>query len=134
MTPDRLDACLRELGWQQPELARRLEVRLSTIRQWLSGRREIPPNVAAWLEDLSDAAWVKRRHSRKAGRANSSAFFIACRINRTVGPTISQAQKESCGTKDLPAHAMGELPELVLDAITLSHGMTGVWTVTPSSR
>jgi transcriptional regulator with XRE-family HTH domain len=53
MTPKRLEACLQELGWMQPELARRLGVRLSTIRQWLSGRRAIPPNVDRWLEDLA---------------------------------------------------------------------------------
>ena len=51
MTPDRLRECLRVLGWANAELARRLSVSESSVRMWLSGRREIPPALDAFLEE-----------------------------------------------------------------------------------
>jgi transcriptional regulator with XRE-family HTH domain len=56
MTPDRLDECRRILGWTNAELARRLDVREGSIRAWLSGRREIPPNLAHWIEERTRRA------------------------------------------------------------------------------
>jgi plasmid maintenance system antidote protein VapI len=49
MDADEMSEILREIGWEPAELARRLDVRQDTVRRWLSGRREIPPNLAAWL-------------------------------------------------------------------------------------
>jgi hypothetical protein len=42
---------MRTIGWTNAELARRLGVREGSIRMWLSGRREIPPSLADWLEE-----------------------------------------------------------------------------------
>ena len=46
---------LARLGWTTGELAARLDVSPDTARQWASGRREPPPNVAPWLARLADA-------------------------------------------------------------------------------
>jgi hypothetical protein len=46
-----MDAILRQIGWHLQELA----VRPSTIYDWLTGRRVIPPNLADWLQLVRDA-------------------------------------------------------------------------------
>jgi DNA-binding transcriptional regulator YiaG len=54
MTGDELSELLREVGWPAAELARRLSIREDTVRGWLNGRREVPPNVGRWLEQIRD--------------------------------------------------------------------------------
>lgn len=43
------------LGWSAGELARRVDVRDSTVNRWLAGTREAPPAIVAWLEGLARA-------------------------------------------------------------------------------
>jgi plasmid maintenance system antidote protein VapI len=45
---------LRQIGWQVPELAHRLNVRPGTVYDWLTGRRHIPDNLADWLRRVRD--------------------------------------------------------------------------------
>jgi transcriptional regulator with XRE-family HTH domain len=52
VTGQELSDALRGLGWSAHELGRRLGVTESTIRNWLSGRREVPASVAEWLTEL----------------------------------------------------------------------------------
>jgi DNA-binding transcriptional regulator YiaG len=52
MTGNEMFEILRQLDWSPAALARRLSVRVDTVRQWLNSRREIPPNLAEWLIDL----------------------------------------------------------------------------------
>jgi DNA-binding transcriptional regulator YiaG len=54
MTSAELSDILREIGWQPAELATRLGVRQESVRGWLSGRREIPENLAVWLRAVRD--------------------------------------------------------------------------------
>jgi DNA-binding transcriptional regulator YiaG len=54
MSPAELSDILREIGWPAAELQRRLGVREETIRQWLNGRRTIPPNLEQWLYAVRD--------------------------------------------------------------------------------
>jgi len=54
MTGDEMGECLRAIGWEPPTLAQRLGVRPDTVRSWLSGRREIPDNLATWLLAVRD--------------------------------------------------------------------------------
>ena len=56
MTGDRLVECLTILGWPRAELGRRLGVSESSVRMWVSGRREIPPALAAWIEERARRA------------------------------------------------------------------------------
>jgi len=50
MSGDEMAALLLKLGWSSHELARRLSVRPHSVAGWTSGRRDIPPNLADWLE------------------------------------------------------------------------------------
>jgi transcriptional regulator with XRE-family HTH domain len=50
-----LAALLARIGWSTGELAARLDVSPDAARHWASGRREPPPSVLAWLEDIADA-------------------------------------------------------------------------------
>jgi len=54
MTGDELGDVLREIGWLPRELARRLSVRSATVADWLTGRRNIPPNLEQWLYRVRD--------------------------------------------------------------------------------
>jgi plasmid maintenance system antidote protein VapI len=54
MTGNELSEVLATIGWTAGELQRRLGIRGDTVRQWLSGRRPIPDNVATWLIRLRD--------------------------------------------------------------------------------
>ena len=53
MTKERMAEIMRQIGWSSRELGRRLGVRESSIRRYLQGSREVPPNLAAWLEGLA---------------------------------------------------------------------------------
>ena len=55
MTPTRFRECLDDIGWLLRKLARRLRCDDGTVRQFGTGRRPIPANLAAWLESLSMA-------------------------------------------------------------------------------
>ena len=55
MTPDRLRECVDTIGWSLRGLAEMLEMGFSTVQRWSTGRKEIPENVAAWLEILAAA-------------------------------------------------------------------------------
>jgi len=55
MTPTRFRECLDDIGWSLRKLARRLRCDDGTVRQFGSGRRPIPANLAAWLETLAAA-------------------------------------------------------------------------------
>ena len=55
MTPTRFRECLDDIGWSLRKLARRLRCDDGTVRQFGTGRRPIPANLAAWLESLSAA-------------------------------------------------------------------------------
>jgi hypothetical protein len=46
----RLSKALADLDWQPRQLARRLQVQEKTVREWLAGRREVPPNLLDWIE------------------------------------------------------------------------------------
>lgn len=47
-------ALLQRIGWTGGELARRLNTRDITVSRWLNGRREIPDNLAEWLQQVAD--------------------------------------------------------------------------------
>lgn len=55
VTGDEMFATMQAIGWSPATLARRLGVQESSVRQWLNGRREIPPNLADWLTKVRDA-------------------------------------------------------------------------------
>jgi hypothetical protein len=55
MTGDEMGEVLRQIGWPTAELARRLNVREDSVRSWLNGRREIPPNLERWLYAVRDS-------------------------------------------------------------------------------
>jgi plasmid maintenance system antidote protein VapI len=50
MTPDRLRECLALLQWSQRGLAGALGRDERQVRRWATGRYEVPPETAAWLE------------------------------------------------------------------------------------
>lgn len=53
-SPERLAWLMHVLGWGSNYLAEhKLGVNTKSVRFWLSGRREIPPNLHQWLEDLA---------------------------------------------------------------------------------
>jgi hypothetical protein len=53
MTNERMAEIMRQIGWSSQELGRRLGVREISIRRYLQGSREVPPNLATWLEGLA---------------------------------------------------------------------------------
>lgn len=55
MTPTRFRECLDDIGWSLRKLARRLRCDDGTVRQFGTGRRPVPANLAAWLESLAAA-------------------------------------------------------------------------------
>jgi DNA-binding transcriptional regulator YiaG len=50
-----MSAILDQIGWSPAVLAGRLNVRVGSVYDWLTGRRTIPPNLADWLRRLRDA-------------------------------------------------------------------------------
>lgn len=59
---------LARIGWSQTELADRLGVNSRTVRRWVSGQNETPPDVVAWLQTVAmaveaipqPAGWVSK--------------------------------------------------------------------------
>lgn len=49
----RLCWALDVIGWTQRELSRRVHVGERTARDWCSGRRPIPDDLARWIETLA---------------------------------------------------------------------------------
>ena len=43
------------IGWSDAELSRRLSVRPGAVRDWRTGRREVPPNLLEWLRMYAEA-------------------------------------------------------------------------------
>jgi hypothetical protein len=52
--PELVDA-MRTMGWNAPALAAHLDVPTKTVRDWMSGRREVPANLASWIQTRADA-------------------------------------------------------------------------------
>src|SRR5689334_11122865 len=50
-----LQRLMARVGWSDAELARRLSVRPGTVRNWRTGRREVPPNLLDWLHMYAEA-------------------------------------------------------------------------------
>lgn len=53
MKAPRLLWCLEVIGWSRGELARRLDVSETTAKTFVNGKRNIPANLAIWLETLA---------------------------------------------------------------------------------
>jgi hypothetical protein len=53
VTKEELSDVLRRIGWSSTYLAGRLGIQETTVRRWLSGHREVPPNVGEWLEEVA---------------------------------------------------------------------------------
>ena len=68
MTPTRFRECLDDIGWSLRKLARRLRCDDGTVRQFGTGRRPIPTNLAAWLESLSAAHRTLSAELREVAR------------------------------------------------------------------
>lgn len=73
MTPDRLRECLDIIGWSQHDLSDALGIDDRTVRlYWAMGRKPVPENVAAWLEELAalhltrPAGWTRHPKHRRA--------------------------------------------------------------------
>jgi hypothetical protein len=43
------------IGWSDVELSHRLSVRPGAVRDWRTGRREVPPNLLEWLRMYAEA-------------------------------------------------------------------------------
>lgn len=58
MTPStRLRNALTTMRWGYVALANELRVNERTVRRWVAGRNEPPPDILAWLEEM--AAFVE---------------------------------------------------------------------------
>ena len=76
MSPARLRAALQVLRWPPEPLAAALALKPEEVQAWLDGSKRVPPNVAAWLEELAAAheanphpeGWFERRKSAAASR------------------------------------------------------------------
>ena len=55
MTPTGRRDCLDRLSLSQHRLAALLEVGERTVRDWMTGRREAPPEIDEWLQRRADA-------------------------------------------------------------------------------
>jgi transcriptional regulator with XRE-family HTH domain len=53
MDADRFRECLAALDWSQHSIARLLGVNFATVQRWATGKQEIPPDIATWLETLA---------------------------------------------------------------------------------
>ena len=73
MTGQRLLELMRQIGWTNTELARRLNVSEGTVRAWLRDRRAAPPQLAAWMEERADVRLMVPNYPTNGGRwgANS---------------------------------------------------------------
>ena len=80
---------MRQIGWSSRELGRRLGVRESSIRRYLQGSREVPPNLAAWLEGLAT-------HMALTPRSLTTGISVLnCDRLRRSADQISRAQLRS---------------------------------------
>ena len=61
---DELCGYLRELGWTQVELSKRLDVHVVTVNTWATGRIPVPKSVLLWLSLLVQV----RRFGVEVGR------------------------------------------------------------------
>ena len=68
MTPTQFRECLDDIGWSLRKLARRLRCDDGTVRQFGTGRRPIPANLAAWLENLAAAHCTLSPELREVAR------------------------------------------------------------------
>jgi hypothetical protein len=59
MNSDRFREILALLDWSQNVAARMLDRDPHDVRRWAQAQKEIPPEDAAWLEDLA-AVWARR--------------------------------------------------------------------------
>ena len=46
---------MARIGWSDAELSRRLSVRPGTVRDWRTGRRDVPPPLLEWLRMYAEA-------------------------------------------------------------------------------
>lgn len=78
MQADDLRECLKELGWKQSDLARRLEITEATVSRWANGE-PIPAYVAQYLGLVRDVGRLHRQYvappekPRAATRAEASS-------------------------------------------------------------
>lgn len=49
---EELDDLAARAGWSYREIARRLRIGDTTVRQWANGRRAIPPMILPWLRRI----------------------------------------------------------------------------------
>ncbi len=61
MQADELKECLKELGWKQSDLARRLEISVGTVSRWANGE-PIPSYVAQYLGLVRDVGRLHRQY------------------------------------------------------------------------
>ena len=52
MTPERFRKCQKLLRRDAEQMARWLNADPRTVRRWMSGALEIPPEVAEWMEGI----------------------------------------------------------------------------------
>jgi transcriptional regulator with XRE-family HTH domain len=53
MDADRFRECLAALDWSQRSFASLLEINFATVQRWATGKQEIAPEIATWLETLA---------------------------------------------------------------------------------
>lgn len=61
MQADELRECLKELGWKQSDLARRLEITEATVSRWANGE-PIPAYIAQYLGLVRDVGRLHRQY------------------------------------------------------------------------
>jgi plasmid maintenance system antidote protein VapI len=55
MTSAEMVETMRQIGWTATELAKRLGISDRGVRRYLTGQREIPDNLADWLQQVATA-------------------------------------------------------------------------------
>lgn len=61
MQADELRECLKELGWKQSDLARRLEITEATVSRWANGE-PIPAYISQYLGLVRDVGRLHRQY------------------------------------------------------------------------
>lgn len=61
MQADELRECLKELGWKQSDLARRLEITEATVSRWANGE-PIPAYIAQYLGLVRDVGRLHHQY------------------------------------------------------------------------
>jgi len=72
MTPVRLRECMTIIGFSDLQLMRTIDCDERLVRRMKSGAREVPPDVAAWLECLVEH-WNANPPPRMRGRPHDAA-------------------------------------------------------------